>query len=162
MIRSIFSKTILVGLALVAAAGTGAAHAADDGKVPYWATISADKAFLRVGPGNTFRISWVYRRVGLPVKVIRREGPWRLIEDPSGTQGWMRDLLLSRKRGAIVIGDGLAEMRTGEGGAGGLAWKVEPGVTGMLGDCKQGWCSFDAGGHKGFAPEDRLWGTVAP
>lgn len=138
------------------------AHAANPDKVPYWATVDADVANMRVGPGDTFRISWVYRRAHLPVKVLRREGPWRLIEDPSGTQGWVRDLLLSRKRGAIVIGKDNIEMRTEESGAGKLAWTVEPGVVGLLGECKSGWCALDIDGHKGYVPGNRLWGTGEP
>ena len=34
-------------------------------------------------------------------------------EDPDGERGWIVARLLNPKRGAIVIGDGLAEMRAG-------------------------------------------------
>jgi len=139
-----------------------AAQAADDDAVPYWATVDTDLANLRVGPGETYKIEWVYRRRNLPVKVVRREGPWRLIVDPDGDKGWMRDLLLSRQRGAVVTGEGNAEMRA-EGNAGAnILWHLEPGVVGLLGDCKAGWCEFDVEGHKGFAPQDRLWGAGEP
>jgi len=117
---------------------------------------------MRVGPGDSYRISWVYKRPQLPVKVLRREGAWRLIEDPGGERGWMRDLLLSRKRAAIVIGREPAEIHAEGRGGSRLLWKVEPGVVGLLGDCDAGWCRFDASGHMGFVPEDRLWGTGEP
>lgn len=141
---------------------TAPARAEDDDKVPYWASIDADIANLRVGPGDSYRIDWVYRRLHLPVKVIRREGPWRLVEDPDGTRGWMRDLLLSRHRAAMVKGDGLVEMHAEGGDSSRMLWRVEPGVVGMLGDCKEGWCAFDSDGHKGFLRQDRLWGAGAP
>lgn len=135
------------------------AMAGDDGKVPYWASIDADIANLRVGPGDTYRIDWVYRRQHLPVKVLRREGPWRLVEDPDGTQGWMRDLLLSRTRSAMVRSKGVIEMHAEAKSSSPMLWRVESGVVGLLGDCKDGWCPFDIAGHKGFVEQDRLWGA---
>lgn len=150
---------LLIGSALLMSAVS--ARAEDEG-VPYWASISAAEANMRVGPGDSYRISWVYRRPHLPVKVLRREGPWRLIEDPAGDRGWMRDLLLSRARAAIVTGKGVAEMRAEPNEGSHLQWRVEPGVVGLLGDCQTGWCQFDSDGHKAFAPADRLWGSGEP
>ena len=138
------------------------ATAANEDKVPYWASVAAEVANMRVGPGDSYRIDWVYRRPHLPVKVLRREGPWRLVEDPDGVQGWMRDLLLSRQRAAIVKKGELVDVRA-EGRSGApMLWRVEPGVVGLLGECKDGWCPFDAQGHKGFVREERLWGAGAP
>lgn len=160
MPRNVFLAALL---ALAAAPfATAAASAADDDKVPYWASVDADIANLRVGPGDTYKIDWVYRRPHLPVKVLRREGSWRQIEDPDGTKGWMRDLLLSRKRGAMVKPGGLVEMHAEANAGSRMLWKLEPGVVGLLGDCREGWCPFDATGHKGFVREDALWGAGAP
>lgn len=150
---------LVLAFALCAAAVP--AHAEGEG-VPYWASIDADVANMRVGPGDSYRISWVYRRPRLPVKVLRREGPWRLIQDPAGDKGWIRDLLLSRQRAAIVVGKGVAEMRAEPKAGSHLQWRVEPGVVGRLGECEAGWCQFDADGHKAFAPAERLWGTGEP
>lgn len=149
----------LIALALCA---TAAPALADDDGVPYWASIVSEEANMRVGPGESYRISWVYRRPHLPVKVLRREGPWRLIEDPAGERGWMRDLLLSRQRAAIVTGEGLAELRAEPRRESHLQWRAEPGVVGLLGECQAGWCRFDADGHKAYAPADRLWGAGEP
>lgn len=152
----------LLAAALAASVLPSAVHAANDDAVPYWASIDVDEANMRVGPGNTFRIDWVYRRPHLPVKVIRREGSWRQIEDPDGTKGWMRDLLLSRQRGAIVREGDLVEMHSEAGSGSPVLWKIEPGVVGLLGDCDHGWCAFDIQGHRGFVPEDSLWGVGEP
>ncbi len=149
--------------AAVLALGIAApASAANDDKVPYWASIDAEIANLRVGPGDSYRIDWVYRRPHLPVKVIRREGPWRLVEDPDGTQGWMRDLLLSRQRAGIVKKGGLIEMHAKAEAGSPMLWRVAPGVVGTIGDCKDGWCPFDTDGHRGFVRAEKLWGTEAP
>lgn len=153
---------LLLLSALPGSPGEADLHAADEDAVPYWASIDDEKAFLRVGPGESYRIEWVYRRLHLPVKVVRREGVWRQIEDPDGTRGWMRDFLLSRQRTALVSGKGLVEMHAEAKAGSPVLWRVEPGVVGLLGECTSGWCSFDVEGHRGFLPENRLWGTGAP
>ena len=131
-------------------------------EVPYWATLRAEEAYMRVGPSQQFPIAWVYRRPGLPVKVVRVMQGWRLVEDPDGEQGWILRSLLHPDRGAIVIGQGLAEMRDDASAGAALLWRVEPGVVGKLGECTAGWCRLDIAGRKGWLREDRLWGAGEP
>lgn len=135
---------------------------AQEVEVPYWASIRASEVNMRVGPGEDYRILWVYRRKELPIKVLRLKEGWRFVEDPDGAKGWMLSDFLTRQRGAIVKGRGPAEMREQADAASRLKWRLAPGVTGKLGDCEAGWCEFDAAGHKGFVPQDRLWGAGEP
>ncbi len=130
--------------------------------MPYWASLDDDEVYMRVGPSDRYRIAWVYKREGLPVKVVRLQQGWRLIEEPDGTQGWVWNQLLSLRRTAIVTGDDeVSLLALPEGGAQ-LLWHVEPGVTGDLGDCQDGWCQFDVEGRAGWITQDRLWGAGAP
>jgi SH3-like domain-containing protein len=153
------SLRLFAALALFAAVP---ALAADDEEVPYWASLRSNEVNLRVGPAETYRIAWVYHRPGLPMKVLRRMEGWRLVQDPDGARGWMLARFLKRDRGAIVKGAGLAEMREkGDGGAK-LLWRLQPGVSGRLGDCNDGWCRLDLGGRTGFVPQSRLWGAGNP
>lgn len=158
MKRLLLSLVVALPLALAAVA----AGAQDNQELPYWASITAEEANMRAGPGESFPISWVYRRPGLPVKVIRFHQGWRFVEEPDGTRGWLFSALLSRQRTALVVGDGLAPMR--ESGAAGarLRWNLEPGVVGELGECEAGWCALDVRGHRGFVAQDRLWGAGEP
>ena len=145
-------------LAILAAAPA----TAQDTEVPYWASIRASEVNMRVGPAESYRIDWVYKRKGLPMKVVRRQEGWRLVEDPDGSSGWILARFLSRDRSAIVIGDGDAEMLA-EGRQGApLRWRLSPGVTGRLGDCDTGWCKLDVDGRNGFVRESRLWGAGEP
>lgn len=149
---------------LLAAAGCALAvpAAAQETEVPYWASIRASEVNMRVGPGEDYRINWVYRRPHLPVKVLRMMEGWRLVQDPDGARGWMLARFLSRERGAIVKGKDLAEMReTGDDGAR-LLWKLRPGVVGKLGECKADWCRLEVEGHAGFVRQGRVWGAGAP
>lgn len=150
-------------VAMMLFAATAPALAADDDGVPYWASLRADEVNLRVGPAETYRISWVYRRAGLPMKVLRRMEGWRLVQDPDGDRGWMLARFLKRDRGAIVRGDGPADMHDKGDADAKLLWRLEPGVTGKLGECDSGWCRLDLGtGHAGFVEQARLWGAGEP
>jgi SH3-like domain-containing protein len=136
------------------------ARAADSDDVPYWASLTADTVNMRVGPARDYRISWVYKRKLLPLKVIRLHEGWRLVEDPDGARGWVLSRFLSRKQTAIVRGT-IAEMREQPGG-GRLMWRVEPGVVGKVGKCESGWCKFDAAGHSAWIKASAIWGEGEP
>lgn len=135
---------------------------AQDREVPYWASLRVEEVNMRVGPGATYNVSWVYRRQQLPLRVLRLKEGWRLVEDPDGAQGWVLGQFLSLDRTAIVRGEGAAEMRAKGAANGKLLWRLEPGVVGRLGDCAAGWCRFAVGAHLGFVREDRLWGAGKP
>jgi SH3-like domain-containing protein len=135
---------------------------AQERAVPYWASLRAGEVNMRVGPSEDFPIDWVYRRQGLPVKVLRINQGWRLVEDPDGTQGWVVARLLTPDRGAIVVGDGLAEMRETGTSSARVMWRAEPGVVGALGDCQAGWCEFTVGARQGWVRAARLWGAGEP
>src|SRR3954469_22095819 len=146
--------------AMVLLAAAAPALAADDEDVPYWASLRANEVNLRVGPAETYRIAWVYHRAGLPMKVLRRMEGWRLVQDPDGARGWMLARFLKRDRGAIVKGGGPAEMRDKGASGAKLLWRLQPGVSGRLGDCDDGWCRLDIGeGRAGYLLQDRLWGA---
>lgn len=148
-----FVLSVLAILALVVPAR------AQDREVPYWATIRAEVLNMRVGPSEDYKIEWVYRRKGLPVKVVRVMEGWRLIEDPEGDQGWVVARLLSPDRGAIVIGQGETAMRADPAADATVKWRLEPGVVGALGDCNDGWCEFSVGQRAGWVAQVRLWGV---
>ncbi len=155
---------IILSLALAMAVAPAGPALAQDREVPYWATIrdSASALNMRVGPSADYPISWVYKRPGLPVKVLRVHESWRLVQDPSGTKGWVASRLLSPDRGAIVTGGRPVAMRAGPTPESALRWFIEAGVIGRLGDCTLGWCEFDVGQRAGWVQQKRLWGAGDP
>lgn len=146
---------ILAALVLVATPA-----AAQEREVPYWASIKAETLNLRAGPGRDYPVRWVYHRAGLPLKVIRVHEGWRLVRDPAGDEGWVTANLLSKDRGGIVIGSGLAAIRAKPSEASQLRWNAQPGVVGKIEDCADGWCEIDVGGRRGFMRANRLWGSA--
>ncbi len=135
---------------------------AQDRELPYWASIRSEEVNMRVGPSREYPIDWVYKRKGLPVKVVRVREGWRLIEDPDGEQGWVVSSLLSPERAALIIGEGPVDMREAANASSTLRWRAQPGNVGKLGKCEAGWCEFDIAGRTGWVLEERLWGPGQP
>ncbi|MEE4153909.1 MAG: SH3 domain-containing protein [Erythrobacter sp.] len=159
----IISMSALCASLWLAALGLPAASLqAQSPQPPYWATIRYDKVYMRVGPGVTYPIDWVYAREGLPVRVIRKREGWRLVVDPDGAQGWIAASQLRRERGVIVTGEELAVMREGPQAGSPVRFRAEPGVVGRLVGCSSDWCEIDVAGRTGWVPAERLWGDEEP
>ncbi|MBC9031289.1 hypothetical protein IAG41_02695 [Sphingomonas sp. JC676] len=127
-------------------------------KPPYFLSIKASEAKMRAGPGRNYPASWLYKRKGLPVKVVDIYGEWRKVEDPDGTQGWMQANLLDDVRTAMVMGT-IIEMRAAPNLSARVAWRAEPGVVGTINRCASGWCWFDVHGRGGYVEQSHIWGT---
>lgn len=153
---------LLLSFLLLFAMALAASPASADEDVPYWVSLRAEEANMRVGPSESYPIAWVYQRSGLPLKVVRKLSGWRLVEDPDGARGWIVSRFLSLERTAIVVGEQPAPIRAGSDPAAPLLWKAEPGVTGALGECRSGWCRFAVGEKSGWMAADRLWGAGEP
>ena len=151
-------RRLLPTLALV----TAVPAAAQDRETPYWASLRSEEVNMRVGPSENYPVDWVYKRKGLPLKVVRVMQGWRLVVDPDGAQGWVFAALLSPERTALVVGEGLAAIRAEPSGASELRWRAEPGVVGKLGECEAGWCEFDVAGRRGWIEAGRIWGDGKP
>ena len=137
----------------------GSPAIAQDREVPYWATLRFDTVNMRKGPSQDYPIDWVYKRKGLPVKVVRLREGWRLVQDPEGTQGWIAASQLSPKLGAMVVGEGNAPLRAEASNVATLLWQAQPGVVGELVRCREGFCEIDVGGRSGWVSQERLWGA---
>lgn len=154
---------ILTLAAVAVAFALSAPLAAQDTQTPYWASIRKDEPInMRVGPGEDYKILWVYQRQHLPMKVLRLKEGWRLVEDPDGARGWVLARFLTRDRTAMVKGKEVAAMRESGDANARLLWRLAPGVIGLLGDCKAGWCEVTVGPRKGYVEQARLWGAGEP
>lgn len=128
---------------------------------PYFASISAGKARMRVGPGREYPATWLYQRADLPVKVLEMYKGWKKIEDPDGSQGWVQANLLSEARTGVVTAGGAVALRDAPNAGGRVLWRASPGVVGRISKCSPGWCRLDVQGRAGFVERARLWGVAA-
>jgi len=146
----------MIVAALLALLATGAD--AQPRPTPYWAAIVPDAARTRTGPGRNFPAVWMYRRAGLPVKVVQVFEAWRKVEDPDGDQGWMQANMLTEKRTAMVRG-AVRPLRARPAPDAAVAWRAAPGVIGRLRRCAGGWCELDIAGKRGWIEARNLWGV---
>lgn len=156
------SPRLLFLIALALLAGVMVAPrdlAAQTREAPYWAALRFDEVRMRVGPSRDYPIAWVYKRQGLPVKVVRLREGWRLVEDHEGTRGWIASSQLTPRRWAMVTGAGLATLREGPAVNEALRWRAEPGVVGELLRCRDSFCEIDVAGRRGWVAQARLWGA---
>ena len=154
-----FWTTLILALLLLGPPLVAPTPAHAEPALPYWASLRAGEVNMRVGPGEDYKVLWVYRRQHLPVRVLRAMEGWRWVQDQDGARGWVLLRLLSRERGCLVIGRGEAELREKAGGEGHVLLRLGPGVIGKLGDCADGWCKAEVSGKLGYLPQGRLWGS---
>ena len=149
---------------LLVLAGTlspGAAEAQRARQTPYMASISAGRAMMRTGPGQTYPGTWLYVRPDLPIRVVEVYRTWRKVQDPDGTTGWMLVNLLSDQRTAIVRGQAPRPLHEAPDEASPVRFRAEPGVVGRVSRCAGGWCHFDVRGRGGYIRVAQVWGVEA-
>ena len=156
---SVFMAVAALGL-LAAPAPAWAGRA--DIPIPGWASLRAAEVNMRAGPGEDYRIVWVYHHAHLPVHVLRASAGWRLVQDPDGARGWVILNFLNHERTAYVTAGDPVAMRAGPDTAARLLWRLAPGVTGTLGPCAKGWCQLNVDGRRGYISTSRLWGAGVP
>lgn len=135
--------------------------AAEAPTAPYFASLKSDKVFMREGPGDEYRIKWVYHRKGLPMEVLASFDAWRRVRDMDGEIGWIHTALLSRDRTAMVTGKDDAQARRRDEVDSTVVAEVQPGAVGKLVACKGTGCEVKFAAAEGWIERKRLWGVHA-
>jgi SH3-like domain-containing protein len=135
------------------------ARAAEDAKLPYFASMKGETTNMREGPGADSRVKWVYHRKGLPVEVIASFEVWRRVRDMDGEIGWIHTALLSRERMAVVKGEADAPVRGRADAKSDVLAEAKPGAVGRLEHCGAAACEVKFDGAKGWVDRNRLWGV---
>jgi SH3-like domain-containing protein len=130
--------------------------------VPRFVSLKAGRVNVRIGPGEDYKIAWVFTRPGLPIEIIQEYDTWRRIRDSDGTVGWVFQSLLSGKRTAVVApwasGDP-RPIRISAAPDAPIAAYLQPGVTADIDSCYGGWCRLEGPKFRGWIPQDQLWGV---
>jgi len=132
---------------------------AADRELPRFASIKADKAYLRSGPGLRYPVEWVFQRRDMPVEIVAEFEAWRQIRDWKGTMGWMHSQVLSSRRSVIVTGESTHPVRRDPNVDAAIVAKVEPGVIARLLECEPQWCRIEVSHFRGWLPRDEFWGV---
>ena len=152
----------------VAQGAPAAPEAASGPQVPRFVSLKSDRVNLRQGPGTEYPTAWVFRRVGLPVEVIKEFEGWRQVRDAEGTTGWVSGSMLSGRRTAVILpwlvrpGQGepaLAVLRDDDSEGAKAIAQVEAGVLASIISCDGRWCRVSVGGFRGYIEQTKLWGA---
>ena len=73
-----------------------------------WGSLKYSKTYLRTGPSKDNKVMWVYKKKGLPVKVIRTKGDWKEVTLPKNQKGWINSSQFSKRR-TVLIRDHISE-----------------------------------------------------
>lgn len=134
--------------------------------IPRFVSLKAKRVNMRVGPGQTFKVAWLYTRAGIPMEIIQEYDNWRRVRDLDGTEGWVFHSLLSGERSAVAApwmrGNATAphinvHKKATQNSA--VAAKLEPGVIAKLEQCTGEWCEVEIDNLRGWISQSELWGA---
>jgi SH3-like domain-containing protein len=115
----------------------------------------------RAGPSTDYPVRWVYRRRGLPVRVVAETETWRRIEDPDGAVVWVARHNLSPRRTAITRPqrDPQVAVRTGATSDARVVARLADGVIVDILGQRSGWVDVRTGDFRGWVIAAELWGA---
>ncbi len=128
--------------------------------VPRWVSLKFDEVNARGGPGEDHRILWVYHARGLPMMVIEETAEWRRLRDPYGETAWVQMNQVTGERTALRAESTPLPLLASPKEGAAVRALLSPRSVASLERCKDGWCQIEAGGVKGWAPQDALFGTA--
>ena len=130
--------------------------------LPRFVSLKAGRVNVRVGPGQGYKVSWVFTRSGLPVEIVQEFDNWRRIRDSDGTEGWVFHSLLVGKRTAVVApwqdGDPLP-IRANPTDTAEITAYLQPKVVSSVTNCAGGWCRLVDKRFRGWIKQTNLWGV---
>jgi SH3-like domain-containing protein len=128
--------------------------------LPRFLSLKGSEGNARRGPSLSHRIDWVFKHVGMPLRVTAEYGNWRRVEDRDGAGGWVHYSLLSGVRTAIVQDD-MVELKSRPDLAAGATALAQMGAIVRLGKCTLDWCEISSGREDGWVLKDAIWGVEA-
>ena len=179
-------KRLVVGLAAVVAAAAAGLSSAEAGSpaaaaatratkveapaqtvtgpsglpVPRFVALKKDEVRGRFGPGFDYPVAAIYKRRGLPVRVVAetRDDVWRRVEDADGKRVWVhRSMLMAND--TVLVGEAGAVLRAKPDAAAAGRARLTGGVMAEVLSCDGAWCRVKAGEFKGWLEAAGLWGA---
>lgn len=135
--------------------------------LPRFVSLKSDRVNLRAGPGTEYPTSWVFRRAGLPLEVVKEYESWREVRDAEGTTGWVLQSFLSGRRTALVLPWDVkagapppqVDVKSNDSTSSRTIAIVEAGVIASVHECDSAWCSVTIEAYRGYIEQKKLWGV---
>jgi len=127
--------------------------------VPRFVTLKSNEINMRVGPGREYPLAWIYKRKGLPVKVIAEFDVWRKVEDHEGITGWIHGQLVSARRTALIQ-EPVSKLYQRPDTTSDIVAVAEKNVLMELQYCRESWCRLSNETVRGWIPRASIWGAL--
>jgi len=166
---------LLLGLSLIAGglsgcgrhAQTASGAANDPGErktpsglpVPRYVSLKFSVVNARGGPGDDYKLLWVYHVRDLPLQVVAETEDWRRVCDSDGQIAWVHRRTVAERRTVLVEQSGDLLLRKRPDAAAAASATLVSHALADLDVCKAGWCRLRVGHAGGWAPASVLWGV---
>jgi SH3-like domain-containing protein len=153
-------------LGLLAAFGLSAAAQAAERQtpsgmpVPRYVSLKFDKVNARAGPGDDYKLLWVYKVRGLPLQVVAETAEWRRVCDPEGALAWVHKRVTDGRRMTMNTAQAAVPLLQKPKDDAKPAAYLNPRSLATLDRCHKGWCRVRADHAAGWVRQGGLWGVA--
>ena len=155
----------LIIIIITIASDSIAAHFTEN-FISYYASIKSSEVNVRKGPNSRYPIEWVYVKKGEPVEVIAQFEHWFKIKDYNGDEGWVRSVMITKKRTGIVIGKQKNEelksyvnLYNEPDPSSRIIANIESSKRVAISKCKKQYCEIKIANLSGWIEKKDLWGV---
>lgn len=128
--------------------------------VPRYVSLKFNEVNARGGPGDDYKLLWVYRTRGLPLQVVAETRDWRRVCDPEGGVAWVHRRTVDSVRTVMrTLPQPLALNRSPRTDSVPVATLAGRALA-PLDVCRGGWCQIELAGRKGWVREGEVWGAA--
>ena len=128
--------------------------------VPRYATLKTAPVNARGGPGEDYKLLWVYPRKGLPLQIVEETDEWRRVCDPEGSVGWVHRRSLTERRSVMRTRQSDLPLRAQPSDTARASAVLAGRSTAELVKCKAGWCEVGVDHAKGWVRTGEVWGLI--
>ncbi len=126
--------------------------------VPRYVALKFGKVNARGGPGDDYKLLWVYRVKGLPLQVVAETEDWRRVCDPDGQVSWVHRRTVAERRTVMRTDPGPVMLRRDPSDASAASATLLGRSLADLKSCRNGWCKIAAGHGGGWIRAGEVWG----
>jgi SH3-like domain-containing protein len=139
---------------------------------PHYASIKSSEVNVRKGPNPRYSIDWVYKKKGEPVEVIAQFEHWNRIRDITGDEGWVKSVMLSKKRTGVIIVSPPKNSKKEVGEvklyvnlhrkadkSSNIFAKIESSKRISIEQCQKQWCKIKVNNISGWVEKQYIWGV---
>jgi SH3-like domain-containing protein len=127
--------------------------------VPRYVSLKFGVVNARGGPGDDYKLLWVYHVRDLPLQVVAETEDWRRVCDPDGQVAWVHRRTVTERRTVLLEQAGDLLLRKRPDAAAAASATLVSHALADLDECKGGWCRLRVGHAGGWAPASVLWGV---